>query len=113
MRWNGYCWYISKDDRLTFEAAEAACSQVNSRARLASIHDEFDNRFLAGKLLYTAVSTGFWSIFHIYPIMTVQAWGEKKGKKKKAGLGIRSFDFRAKRSFLSKNERLAHIAHFL
>ena len=50
VRWNGYCWYISKDDRLTFEAAEAACSQVNSRARLASIHDEFDNRFLAGKL---------------------------------------------------------------
>ncbi len=49
MHWNGHCWYSSSNDRLTFEAAEEACREVNGHASLASIHQQWDNRFLSGQ----------------------------------------------------------------
>ncbi len=49
VHWNGHCWYSSSNDRLTFEAAEEACREVNGHASLASIHQQWDNRFLSGQ----------------------------------------------------------------
>jgi hypothetical protein len=49
VHWNGHCWYSSSNDRLTFEAAKEACREVNGHASLASIHQQWDNRFLSGQ----------------------------------------------------------------